>query len=221
MQPTDKQVEETVLGNQPTEEEAPKAVAYAGFNARMMASTIDSLLGAFLLMPVFNVGSYIIVGPLDNYQARLMPPANFDQLPQDERWMIFASLIAEFLDYATANHLWEKAAMNYAFQFLVVGLIVVPMWMWKGATPGKMLMGMRVVNAETLEKPSLGRGVVRYSAYLVSLLPLLLGMLWIGWNRKKRGWHDMIAGTVVIKDPETPFSIKFLYRWVRSKLKRD
>lgn len=220
MQPTDKAINETVLGKPPTEEEAPKAITYAGFNARMMAATIDSLFGALFLTPIFNFASFYIVGSMDIYHDKLMPPANFDQLPPDERWIVFFSLVSDFFEYAMATNLWEKAAANYAFQFLIVGLITVPFWMWKAATPGKMMMGMRVVDEETHEKPGFLQSTIRFLGYVISLLPLMFGVLWIGWNHKKRGWHDMIAGTVVIKDPETPFTIKYMYRWVRKKLKR-
>ena len=40
---------------------------------------------------------------------------------------------------------------------------------------------------------------MRYLAYLVSMLPLCFGFLWIAWDKKKQGWHDKIAKTYVIK----------------------
>ncbi len=39
---------------------------------------------------------------------------------------------------------------------------------------------------------------VRYLAYFVSLVPLGLGYLWVALDKRKQGWHDKIAGTVVI-----------------------
>ncbi|MGA7985503.1 MAG: RDD family protein [Burkholderiales bacterium] len=39
---------------------------------------------------------------------------------------------------------------------------------------------------------------IRFLGYFVSIVPLGLGFLWIAFDRKKRGWHDLIAGTVVV-----------------------
>jgi len=39
----------------------------------------------------------------------------------------------------------------------------------------------------------------RYFAYFISTIPLCLGFLWITFDRKKQGWHDKLAGTVVVR----------------------
>ncbi len=75
-------------------------------------------------------------------------------------------------------------------------------WRYRGATPGKMAISARIVDAKTLAAPSTGALVVRYFAYLVSALPLMLGFFWIGIDRKKQAFHDKIAGTVVIYDED-------------------
>jgi uncharacterized RDD family membrane protein YckC len=89
---------------------------------------------------------------------------------------------------------------------LVTGLAIVVatllFWRYQGATPGKMAIAAKIVDAETGEPPSTARLVVRLLAYVVSALPLSLGFLWIAFDRRKQGWHDKIAGTVVIPDDE-------------------
>ena len=75
---------------------------------------------------------------------------------------------------------------------------VVGFWAASGATPGKMLMGLRVVTREG-ERIGGGTAVLRYVGYIVSGLALLLGFLWIIWDPDHEGWHDKIAGTRVIK----------------------
>ena len=74
----------------------------------------------------------------------------------------------------------------------------VGFWGWKSATPGKMIVGIKIVNAGTLSKPSLGACFGRYVSYLVSAIPFCLGFLWVAWGKNKRGWHDKLAGTAVI-----------------------
>jgi len=66
-----------------------------------------------------------------------------------------------------------------------------------GQTPGKRLLGLRVVQ-ETGEPIGLGTAFLRWVGYIVSGIPMLMGFLWAGADRRKQGWHDKIAGTVVI-----------------------
>lgn len=213
-------VEETVLGAPPEAHEAPKEIAYAGFHLRMVASTMDCLLILFFLTPFFAWASMHIVGPLNEMQSILLLPPTYESLSQDERAFLLARMYAEFMDYADRVGLWGKAALNYGFQYGVVGLITVPLWVYKGATPGKMLLGIKVVDSETFGHIGFFRGAIRYLAYMAALLPAMIGVFWIGWNRRKRGWHDMLAGTVVIKNRESPFNLKNIVAWARRKLKR-
>jgi uncharacterized RDD family membrane protein YckC len=63
-----------------------------------------------------------------------------------------------------------------------------------------MAVGAKIVDAQSGERPSIARLVARYLAYLVSALPLFLGFIWIGIGRRKQGFHDKIARTMVIYD---------------------
>ena len=80
-------------------------------------------------------------------------------------------------------------------------LWVILFWRFKSATPGKMLMGMSIVDATTGDTPSTLRLVMRYFGYIVSAVPFLLGFFWVGWDKRKQGFHDMIGNTVVIMNP--------------------
>jgi uncharacterized RDD family membrane protein YckC len=85
---------------------------------------------------------------------------------------------------------------------LIVGGVIVGFWRYCGATPGKLAVGIKVVDAETGNVPGTGRLVVRLLCYLLSALPLYLGFFWVAVDRRKQGWHDKIAGTVVIQDAD-------------------
>lgn len=84
--------------------------------------------------------------------------------------------------------------LNYVFP------IVATVWFWLKyrATPGKLLTGIQVVDASTYSNMTVGQASGRYFAYLVSLLPLFLGFVWVAFDQRKQGWHDKLAGTVVI-----------------------
>ena len=81
----------------------------------------------------------------------------------------------------------------------VVGVIYyITFWTWRGQTPGKMITGIKIVKTD--ESPiGIGAAIIRYIGYYVSGILLLIGFLWILWDRRKQGLHDKIAGTVVIK----------------------
>ena len=95
-----------------------------------------------------------------------------------------------------AEHSWDLLVP------LVIGAAVVGFWRYCGATPGKVALGVRIVDARDGSAPSTARLVVRLLAYLVSAIPLYLGFLWIGIDRRKQGWHDKIARTIVINSED-------------------
>jgi uncharacterized RDD family membrane protein YckC len=67
-----------------------------------------------------------------------------------------------------------------------------------GKTIGKWLLGLRVVGAEQ-STIGYGRAFFRW-VIMVILAPLVLGFLWVLWSSEKRGWHDYLARTWVIRD---------------------
>ncbi|STY80687.1 RDD family protein [Moraxella catarrhalis] len=82
---------------------------------------------------------------------------------------------------------------------LVLGAAVIWFWVKKGATPGKMLFGLQIRDAKTGQFISVPRALLRYFSYLISSVILCLGLIWVGFDQKKQGWHDKIAKTVVVK----------------------
>lgn len=76
---------------------------------------------------------------------------------------------------------------------------IIIFWITKQATPGKMVFGARVVDAQTGGPLSVGQSIGRYLGYYVAMLPLFIGFFWVGFDPRKQGWHDKLAGTVVIR----------------------
>jgi uncharacterized RDD family membrane protein YckC len=74
-------------------------------------------------------------------------------------------------------------------------------WFWarSGATPGMTAMGLRVVRDRDGGPISGGQAILRLIGYVINGLVLYLGFIWIFVDKRRRGWHDLIAGTVVIK----------------------
>lgn len=88
---------------------------------------------------------------------------------------------------------------DFLISWIFPAVVVILFWLKKQATPGKMAFSTKVVDAKTGGAMSVGQSVGRYLAYFVSMLPLGLGILWIAFDRKKQGWHDKLAGTVVVR----------------------
>lgn len=73
-----------------------------------------------------------------------------------------------------------------------------------GQTPGKLLMRIKLVNADGTPL-TYGKMFLRYLGYILSGVAASLGFIWIGIDKKRRGWHDLIAKTYVIQlDDDMP-----------------
>jgi uncharacterized RDD family membrane protein YckC len=95
-----------------------------------------------------------------------------------------------------AEHSWDLLG------FIALAAVVIGFWRYCGATPGKLAVAVKIVDAKTGAPPGTLRLVVRFLAYFVSAFPLYLGFLWVAIDRRKQGWHDKIAGTIVINSEE-------------------
>jgi uncharacterized RDD family membrane protein YckC len=89
--------------------------------------------------------------------------------------------------------------LYYFLNYVAPAAAVILFWMYKSSTPGKMLFGAIIVDAASGGKPSAGQLVIRYFAYIISTLPLLLGFFWIIFDARKQGFHDKLANTLVVR----------------------
>ncbi len=84
---------------------------------------------------------------------------------------------------------------------LILGMwsfYMVGMWAFAGATLGKKAVGIKIVGPDR-KPPSLLRSLARYAMYWVSAFAFFIGFLWAAWEPRNRTWHDLVAGTDVIK----------------------
>ncbi|WP_020699111.1 RDD family protein [Reyranella massiliensis] len=97
-------------------------------------------------------------------------------------------------------------AADFNPMFSVVVVVIV--WLYfalmesseRGATLGKMALGLRVVS-NSGQRLSFLNATGRYFAKILSAIILCIGFLMIAFTDRKRGLHDMIAGTLVVKYP--------------------
>jgi uncharacterized RDD family membrane protein YckC len=94
-------------------------------------------------------------------------------------------------------------SLSMTVQVTVVGGLMVSagyllfFWALAGVTPGKGLMGLRIVTRDG-HPLSLVRSVIRLFGYAVSLLLNALGYWWVAVDNWREAWHDKIARTTVI-----------------------
>ncbi len=113
-----------------------------------------------------------------------------------------------FLDTEASTLLTKLASIDWGYLLIEEGLpalIVIFFWVRFETTPGKYMFDCYVVDAKTFGPLRIRQAILRYIGYLVSLLPLCLGFIWVAFDKRKRGFHDMIAGSVVIVRINGPF----------------
>jgi len=122
----------------------------------------------------------------------------------DSNYLVLpANILATFP--VLENFQWQRLLVNMLPIFLIVSL-----WVKYAATPGKLLVYTEIVDADTGKPIDLQQAMLRSIAYIISLIPLGLGFLWILWDKRKQGWHDKIAGTVVIIHDEATVPLEQL-----------
>ncbi|MEI6516475.1 MAG: RDD family protein [bacterium] len=103
----------------------------------------------------------------------------------------------EYFSFETTRFVAGPADFILSWVFPTIAAVLF--WIRKQATPGKMAISAIIVDAVTGNKPTTRQLIVRYFAYFLSTIPLGLGLLWVAFDKRKQGWHDKLAGTVVIR----------------------
>ena len=99
---------------------------------------------------------------------------------------------------------------DFLLSWVLPAVAVILFWLHKQATPGKMAVSARVVDARTGNTLTVGQSIGRYLAYFVAIVPFFLGIIWVAFDPRKQGWHDKLAGTVVVRPKHRgPEPVKF------------
>jgi len=88
-------------------------------------------------------------------------------------------------------------------------------WVWRGQTPGKMAVGIKVIRTDS--SPVRWQCAVRRClGYVISALTLFIGFIWVAFDGRKQGVHDKIADTYVVKLPVR--QVAFTGRYARGQV---
>lgn len=157
-------------------------VRYAGFWVRFVASFWDTL---FLAVPLGIVVYYLSDG------------AWFDFSAYQEN---IAYAMSGNAQKALANQPQTSMKWELLFEFSVLIVSVLFWEKWRGATPGKKLVKIKIVDAKTFADIDNKQAITRSFGYIVSSLLFFVGFLMVAFRKDKRGLHDFLAGTVVVHE---------------------
>ena len=171
---------------QPPPGPAP-GLEYAGFWIRFAAYLID-------LIPLLIVSVLVLLPALSTLGAELgdLPfPEPGASRREIERWQLeYTERIARATGpLNAASGVTQLISLSYFVGF----------WAWRGQTPGMMALGLWIARESDGARPGLGRSILRYVGFFISSLVLFIGLIWAAFDPRKQGWHDKIAGTVVVK----------------------
>jgi serine/threonine protein kinase/uncharacterized RDD family membrane protein YckC len=83
-------------------------------------------------------------------------------------------------------------------EILLYLVYFVGFWTIAGRTPGKMVLGIKVVGLDG-SPVSFGTAILRYIGYVFGFALLWLGFFWVAFDGRRQGWHDKLAGTYVVR----------------------
>ncbi len=172
---------------------------YAGFVTRLIAFAADQVL---------------VLGTIVTVNTLVMLVLGFFQVTVSDVFSFSGS-------HSTLVQLLRILAVGLALLLNVsfyMGYFIL-FWMLVGQTPGKMLMGVRVVSFDG--RPlSLMQAIKRFLGYYLSLLPFFMGFIWVLVSDTRQGWHDKLARTYVIYTWQATPSFRFLRRLSHAAEKR-
>ena len=159
-----------------------KEVKYAGFWIRFIASFADTI---FIALPVAIVIYIMSDGTW----------FDFAQYQQNIAYAMNGNADKALSNLPKMDQTWE------VINLIVIFTVTIIFWRkFKGATPGKRFVHIKIVDAKTFENIDNKQAITRSIGYFASIFTLLIGFIMVGFHKEKQGLHDLLANTVVIHD---------------------
>jgi len=159
------------------EESGGIALEFAGFWRRAAALLVDLIILS-VISSMFMPYNYF--GFMELWDSDVWGISEWLILPQ----LIFGNLLS----------------------ILVAVAYFIFFWVWRGQTPGKMVLGIKVIRPDG-SNVSIEIAFLRYLGYIVSSVVLFIGFIWIAIDKYKQGFHDKIAGTYVVIVPQPKITV--------------
>ncbi len=149
-------------------------VEYAGFWIRVGAHLIDAIILGAIFLAIMLAIAYA-QGAMDNGQ---IVPAT--------------ATTVQYLPYAPFANVLVLALMSLPYH--------VGFWVWRGQTPGKMALNIKIVRSDGI-RIGPGTAIIRFIGWFFTEVLAWVLYLWIAIDARKQGLHDKLAATCVVKLP--------------------
>jgi uncharacterized RDD family membrane protein YckC len=149
---------------------------YGGFWMRLLAHLIDHVILGAIAAPFFFILILPVIG-------RVIEQAERNQEPSPE------------LIVAIVSSVFVYIILAFVGQWLYEALLTSSSWQ---GTVGKRLLQLKVTD-ETGNRIGFGRATGRFFAKILSSMFFYVGFIMVGLTDRKRGLHDMLAGTLVMR----------------------
>jgi uncharacterized RDD family membrane protein YckC len=116
-------------------------------------------------------------------------------------WIRFVAYIIDIILIGIVAAIAGSISASLVY-VVYIGVLVyfILCWGLLGQTIGMMPFGLRIVRNSDGGKLTWGNVIMRMIGWIVSGIVLDIGFIWAAFDSRKRGWHDMIGGTVVIRN---------------------
>ncbi len=170
---------------------------YSSLNRRLFAGMIDLFLLIIIWTPLEKLLLWLIFTdkPSPSAALSMVMQKNLDSSSQPPNF----GMVAESFHSVTNSYGLGALLLEQFSPLLVLAVLTFIFWIKKQATPGKMILSLKIVDNKTLGKPTKLQFIIRILAYPISFLPFGLGMFCVAFNKNRRALHDFIAGTAVIR----------------------
>ena len=101
---------------------------------------------------------------------------------------------------------WPLSVIS-ALLIIAVSILYFPyFWVQSGQTPGMSVMKIKVVRDADGGPITWGPAILRWIGFWISTVVFYIGFIWIFVDKRRRGWMDLLGGTVVVAVPPTTYT---------------
>jgi len=152
-------------------------VEFAGYGARLIGYIVDSIIVTIIAIVLIFIGVAILTAT--------------SSFTLDETGTVTSGTVSG--GGITALFTTFLLAVIFAFLYFP--------WFWArgGQTPGMRMTSIRVVDDRDGSRIGWGKAFLRLLGWWLSSIVLYIGFIWVFIDGRRRGWFDLIAGTVVVK----------------------
>lgn len=159
-----------------------KQIIIPTFNKRIMALMIDLLIPCIIIY--FSIQLLSKLNVIHLFDQKDLMIKNLENLKKSGDLGV--------KNYYTPD--LKIVLINMAIDYFGFGIYLVYFWKKFSASPGKMIMRIKIVNYGDISKPSLKSLIIRYLCYPICFFNIF-GFV---TDKRKRFLHDVISGTIVV-----------------------